>query len=55
MLSSNETISASMKKFTMDMPAPMHRNLKVVAAANSTTSRKLVIEAITEFMRANHQ
>jgi predicted HicB family RNase H-like nuclease len=55
MLNPNETISASMKKFTMDMPASMHRKLKLIAAENSTTCRQLVIEAIEKFMRTNHQ
>ena len=42
----SELLAAQLKKFTMDMPISMHQRLKMIAAAQQTTVRALVIEHI---------
>lgn len=34
------------KKVTLKMPQDMHKQLKMIAASNSTTARDLLIEAV---------
>jgi len=34
------------KKFTLEMPHDIHKQLKIIAAGNSTTLRDLMIEAV---------
>lgn len=44
----SELLSSQLKKFTMDMPISMHQRLKMIAAAQQTTVRALVMEAVIE-------
>ena len=44
----SELLSSQLKKFTMDMPLSMHQRLKMIAAAQQTTVRALVMEAVVE-------
>ena len=44
----SELLSSQLKKFTMDMPISMHQRLKMIAAAQQTTVRALVVEAVIE-------
>ena len=45
----SDLLNTQVKKFTMDMPAEMHYQLKQIAAAHRTTVRELVIEAINNY------
>lgn len=42
--------SASMKRFTFDMPVELHKQLKVLSATLDRTMAELVIEALAEKM-----
>lgn len=49
-LSAADLLSRQEKKFTMVMPADVHRKLKRAAANHSVTSRELILEALENYV-----
>ncbi len=45
-----ELISTELKKFSIELPAGIHQNLKMIAAAQGTTIRALLLEAAVEYI-----
>lgn len=48
-------LATQAKKFTMEMPAGMHQKLKMIAAANQTTLKDLIMEAVTNYIIPTYQ
>lgn len=44
-----DLLNTQNKKFTLDMPAGMHQQLKHIAAAQGTNLRSLILEALTNY------
>lgn len=43
-----ELLSTQKKKFSIDLPAGVHQQLKMIAAANGTTVRDLILEGLVQ-------
>lgn len=54
-MSASDLLATQAKKFTMDMPSGMHKQLKMIAAGNNTTLRDLIIEAVTNYTIPRYQ
>lgn len=44
-----ELLSTQKKKFSIDLPAGVHQQLKMIAAAHGTTVRDLLLDALVNY------
>jgi predicted HicB family RNase H-like nuclease len=51
----SDLLATQAKKFTMEMPSHMHQKLKMIAAANQTTLKDLIMEAVENYIIPNYQ
>lgn len=45
-----ELLSTQKKKFSVDMPAGVHQQLKMIAAAHNTTVRDLLLDGVVNYV-----
>ncbi|MDG9928772.1 MULTISPECIES: hypothetical protein [unclassified Pseudomonas] len=49
-VSASDLLNSQAKKFTMDMPAEVHYELKQIAAIHRTTVKELMLEAVNKYI-----
>ncbi|MBV2133267.1 hypothetical protein KRX52_10705 [Pseudomonas sp. MAP12] len=47
---SAELLATPKKKFSVDLPSGIHQQLKIIAAANNTTVRDLLLDGVVNYV-----